>query len=72
MSRMDAMQLFRIFFVLSFVLSGCSAPSSSDNSCELANRQATFDVLLENSITNMYNRCLSDLQQEVADAWGAP
>lgn len=60
-------KLLVCFFV---VTSGCASVGNVDDPCAMANRDVSFQVLMENSIKNIYNMCLERMRQDVVAEWG--
>lgn len=59
------------FLVCFFVVtSGCVSVGKVDDPCAMANRDVSFQVLMENSIKNIYNMCLEHMRQDVIAEWG--
>jgi len=56
--------------VLCLAASGCAAPGKIEDPCAMANRDVSFSVLMENSISNVYNMCLERMRQQVVAEWG--
>lgn len=52
------------------LMAGCAVVKEIDDPCALANRDATFSVLVENSMANLYNACLGDLREDIIEEWG--
>lgn len=52
------------------VLSGCSSVGPTGEPCDLANRDVSFSVLVQNSMANTYNACLADKRSDVITEWG--
>ncbi len=52
------------------VLSGCGSLVAIDDPCAMANRDVSFSVLMQNSISNVYNMCLENMRQEIVAEWG--
>lgn len=52
------------------VTGGCVGLTKIEDPCAMANRDASFSVLLENSISNVYNMCLEHMRQEIVAEWG--
>lgn len=50
--------------------SGCASLGQIDDPCAMANRDVSFSVLMENSISNVYNMCLERMRQDVITKWG--
>lgn len=55
---------------LCLAASGCAMPGKIDDPCAMANRDVSFGVLMENSISNVYNMCLERMRQQVVAEWG--
>ncbi|MDG3040181.1 hypothetical protein [Roseicyclus marinus] len=51
-------------------LGGCAAFMPVEDACEMANREASFPVLMQNSMLNVYNMCLEHMRQEIVTEWG--
>lgn len=56
--------------VLVVGLGGCAAFTPVEDACEMANRDASFPVLMQNSLLNVYNMCLEHMRQEIVTEWG--
>jgi hypothetical protein len=56
--------------VLAFSLAGCAALQQTEDPCALANRDVSFQVLVQNSLGNVYNACLNQLRGEILTQWG--
>lgn len=52
-----------------FLLGACALTNSSQDPCALANRDASFSVLVENSMLNRYNSCLGQKRLEIKEKW---
>jgi hypothetical protein len=52
--------------------SGCAVLGPIEDPCGLANRDAEFGILMQNSLQNVYNLCLYEMRQDIADQWGEP
>lgn len=50
--------------------SGCASLGKIEDPCTMANRDVSFSVLMENSISNVYNMCLERMRQDVITRWG--
>ena len=59
-----------VLVVLAMGLGGCAAFVPVDDACEMANREASFPVLMQNSMLNVYNMCLEHMRQEIVTEWG--
>ena len=59
-----------VLVVLAIGLGGCAALVPVDDPCEMANREASFPVLMQNSMLNVYNMCLEHMRQEIVTEWG--
>lgn len=55
---------------LAIFLGGCAAVVEPDNACAMANRDPSFQVLMQNSVLNIYNMCLEHMRQEIVTEWG--
>jgi hypothetical protein len=53
----------------SVLLNACSVSNGRQNPCELANRGASFSILLENSMSNAYNACLEEKRSNIVGEW---
>jgi hypothetical protein len=51
-------------------LGGCAAVVEPDDACAMANRDPSFQVLMQNSVLNIYNMCLEHMRQEIVTEWG--
>ncbi|PWK62278.1 hypothetical protein C7455_101304 [Roseicyclus mahoneyensis] len=51
-------------------LNGCGSLVAADDPCATANRDVSFSVLMQNSISNVYNMCLENMRQEIVAEWG--
>jgi hypothetical protein len=65
-------KMARVFFVITLctVTGGCAGLTKINDPCAMANRDVSFSVLLENSISNVYNMCLERMRQEIVAEWG--
>jgi hypothetical protein len=54
---------------IAILLNACSAYRERGDPCVLANRDASFSVLLENSILNAYNVCLEEKRNDIIKVW---
>jgi hypothetical protein len=50
-------------------LSACGSVAVREDPCAFANRDATFTVLLENSMANAYNACLEKKRTDIVQEW---
>lgn len=55
---------------LCVMASGCASMGRIEDPCAMANRDVSFSVLMENSISNVYNMCLERMRQDVITRWG--
>lgn len=51
------------------LLSACTLPNIKEDSCALANREATFSILAQNSMYNVYNACLREKRDAIVQEW---
>ena len=51
-------------------LGGCAGLVQPDEACTMANRDPSFQVLMQNSMLNVYNMCLEHMRQEIVTEWG--
>jgi hypothetical protein len=51
------------------LLSACSHFSAIQDPCALANRDASFSTLVDNSISNAYNACLEKKRGDILREW---
>ena len=55
---------------LALCLAGCAGVVEPDDACTMANRDPSFQVLMQNSLLNIYNMCLEHMRQEIVTEWG--
>lgn len=55
---------------LALWLGGCAAVVAPEEACTMANRDPSFQVLMQNSMLNIYNMCLEHMRQEIVSEWG--
>ncbi len=52
------------------LLAGCAVVENVDDPCAIANRDVSFTVLVENSMVDAYNACLSERREDIIEQWG--
>jgi hypothetical protein len=48
------------------LLSSCSAQTAEKDACAIADQSIELSTMFKNNISNVYEKCLSDLRQKVA------
>lgn len=68
--RLHGANRLALFVMLGIGLGGCAALTPVEDACAMANRDASFQVLMQNSLLNVYNMCLEHMRQEIVTEWG--
>lgn len=70
---MTAKRLFEMNVLLcsALLLAGCASVKMSSNPCEMAERPISLNVLVQNSMSGVYEACLSQTRLEASKALGS-